>query len=217
MNRDKSMNFILVVLCLAFFGQCKKKASEEIDSGTIENSVFRNKYFGLTVTLPDNWSIQSAESNKEMTEMGTKMVARENKNLEKSLNATNERQSLFLFSAFEYLLGTPVAYNANISCVAERVSRMPGIKRGSDYLFHARKLLEMSQMEVSFGEEITTENLGGIEFDVMSVGLSFGEMVVKQKYFVTVLKGYALSFIVSYITEEGELSLRSILETVKFN
>jgi hypothetical protein len=217
MKRFKLMSFTFVVLCLMFFSACKKKAPEEIDSGTIENSVFRNKYFGLTVTLPDNWSIQSAESNKEMTEMGTKMVARENKNLEKSLNATNERQSLFLFSAFEYLLGTPVAYNANISCVAERVSQMPGIKRGSDYLFHARKLLEMSQMEVSFGEEITTENLGGIEFDVMSVGLSFGEMVVKQKYFVTLIKGYALSFIVSYVTGEGESSLQSILETVKFN
>jgi hypothetical protein len=217
MSKVKLVEFSIVFLCLISFAGCKKKASQEIDSGTIENSVYRNRYFGLTVTIPKNWSIQSEESNKELSEMGTKMVAGENKNLERTLNAANEKQSLFLFSAFQHPLGTPVIYNTNISCVAEKVSHMPGIRRGSDYLFHARKILEMSKLEISFGEKITTENLGGIEFDVMSVVFPFGELALNQKYYAAVIKGYAVSFIISYVNEEGESSLQKILQTVKFN
>jgi hypothetical protein len=217
MSRVKLIQFILIVLFLVSFAACRKKASEEIDSGTIEDSVYRNRYFGLTVSLPENWSLQSEESNKEMAEMGTKMVAGENKNLERKLNAVNEKQSLFLFSAFEYPLGTPVIYNTNISCVAERVSQMPGIKRGSDYLFHVRRILEMSQIDISFDEKITVENLGGIEFDVVCVECSFGDMNVKQKYYAAVMKGYAVSFILSFIDEDGESSLHDILKTVKFD
>lgn len=41
----------ILALALLFFG-CGKKASDEIDFGTLNNSVYQNKYFGFSVTLP---------------------------------------------------------------------------------------------------------------------------------------------------------------------
>ena len=116
---------------------------------------------------------------------------------------------------FKHLMGTPVSFNPNIGGVAEKVSHMPGIKRGKDYLFHARKLLESSQIKASFPEEIYTEEIGGYSFDVMSVETQMPGVLVKQKYYTVVLKGYALGFIISYSNGEEEATLKDILKTIQ--
>ena len=93
---------------------------------------------------------------------------------------------------------------------------MPGIKRGKDYHFHSRRLLESGQMDISFPRDISSEELGGANFDVMYTEMALVGITVRQKHYATVLKGYALVFIVSFTTAEEESSLQNILETVSF-
>ena len=66
--------------------------------------------------------------------------------------------------AFKHPVGAPVPSNPSIVCMAERVRDFPGIKRGKDYHYHARKLMESGQMKFEFSKEITTEKIGGVEF-----------------------------------------------------
>ncbi len=209
----------IIIFVMGFFVllalECRKAVSEELKSGKVEKSVYTNKYFGFILKLPEDWSIQSEETSKEIMETGKEVVAGDNKNLQKALDKADE-QSLFFFAAYKYPVGTPGKYNPNIIGMAEKISAVPDIKSGADYLFHARRLLEMSQMEVSFGKKITKEDIGGVEFDAMYVSLSFGRILIKQKYYAAIMKGYAVSFIISYIDEEGELSLENILATAKF-
>ena len=93
---------------------------------------------------------------------------------------------------------------------------MPGIKRGKDYLFFARKTLESGKMQISFQKEIYTERLSGVDFDVMDVELSLRGTIVKEKYYVTIMKGYALTFIVTFTNNEEESSGQKILNAVRF-
>ena len=215
MIQTKSMYFALVIACAVLLAGCEKKASDEIDSGTFKDSVYRNKYFGLTLTVPSEWSIQDQESRQQIMDRGVKMVGGEDKNLKAAIKAS-ELQTVNLLTAFKHPVGTPVSFNPNISCVAERVRHMPGIKRGKDYLFHSRRLLESSQMDVSFPRDISAEELGGANFDVMYTEMALAGMTVRQKYYATVVKGYALAFVVSFTTEEEEAALQSILESVAF-
>lgn len=217
MTHNKSiMCFTLVMVCVALFTGCGKKASDEIDFGTFKDSVYQNKYFGLTIAIPSEWSIQDQESREHMTKMGIKLLAGDDKNLEAVVKAS-ELQTVNLFAVFKHPMGAPVSYNPSIICVAERVRHMPGIKRGKDYLFHARKLLESSQIDISFPKEIsTTENLGGVEFDVMHTRIPMAQMIIYQKYYTAIMKGYALAFVVSFSTKEEEASLQSILDSATF-
>jgi hypothetical protein len=78
-------------------------------------------------------------------------------------------------------------------------------------------MIEAGQITVSFPKEYYTERLGGAEFDVMELEMSIVGKVIKQKYYATIQKGYALCFIVSFINDDEAASLQKILDSVTFN
>ena len=206
---------VLVMVWIVLFAGCRKRASDEIDFGAVENSTYRNDYFGLSVKLPSEWSVQDKETRQKLMDLGRKMVQGDDKNLKAVIKAS-EMQTVNLFAAFKHPIGTPVPYNPNIMCLAERVSHMPGIKRGKDYHFHSKRLLESSQMEVSFPKEASTEELGGHNFDVMYVEAPIAGMTIRQKHYAAIMKGYALVFIVSFTNGEEESTLDNVLSSVTF-
>ena len=214
MNQARSV-LVFLIVTMAFSPGCGRKSVDEIDFGTVNNSVYQNEYFGLTVDLPPEWSIQDQEARQRMTELGGEMVAGDDKNLKAAVKAS-EMTTVNLFAAFKHPVGTPVPYNPNIMCLAERVRHIPGIKKGDDYLFHSKKFLESSQMQVSFPKEMSAEAIGGIQFGVMHVEMSMAGMTIRQKYYAAIIKGYALVFIVTFSTDEEESVLEDILRTTAF-
>jgi len=193
-----------------------KSASGELDFGTVSGSTYSNRFFGFTLTLPEGWSIQSQEAQRDMLKRGGEMIAGSDKNL-KALAKASELQTVPLLTAFAHPMGAPVAHNAGINAVAERVEHMPGIRKGSDYLFHMRKALEAGQMKVVFPKDVWTERVGGRDFDVMPLELPVGALTVRQRYYVVVLKGYALGFITSASSSNDEAQLKKIIDSVRFN
>lgn len=215
MTNSSSLRFALIFICAILYSACGKSAAEEIDFGTTENSVYSNTYFGLAITIPAEWSIQDQESRERITKMGEDIISGDDKNLGAVIKAS-ELQTLNLLMAFKHPLGAPVTFNPSMACVAERIRDMPGIKRGSDYLFHARKALESSQMDFSFPNDISTEKLGGVDFDIMHVQISLLGNTVQQKYYAAVIKDYALSFIASFSTEDESAIMNKILKSINF-
>ena len=206
---------VQIIMLAMLLAGCGKKASDEIDFGTFKNSIYQNNYFGMSVAIPKDWSIQDQQAQQRLMKTGGKLISGDDKNLQAVLKAS-ELQSVNLFGVFKYPQGSAVTFNPSILAIAENVRQLPGIKRGKDYHFHARKLLESSQMEISFPKDIYTQQLGGIDFDVMEMEVSIRGIVVKQKYYATIMKGYALSIIVSFTTDEEQASLQKILDAVIF-
>ena len=215
MSKNTSIHFVLVIACTLLFLGCSENASEEIDFGTIENSVYKNDYFGLTLTIPENWSVPNQESRQQLMKIEKEVIAGEDENLKAVMNAA-ELQSVNLLFLSKHPLGSPVAFNPNIVSVAEKIQHMPGIKRGKDYLYHSKILLESTKLDVSFPEEISTVTLGGVEFDVMYVHMTVLGNTVKQEYFATIKKGYALTLILSYLTDEDKADLVKVLDSIVF-
>ena len=214
MINTKKTLFAFFVITAIVFSACTKKASEEIDIGTFEDSVYNNDYFGFKMTLPSDWSVQDQQAIKQMKDIGAEIIAGDDKNLKAAIKYS-EMQVVTLLAAFKHPVGAPVSFNPNISCVAERIRHAPGIKTGKDYLYHSRSMLESGQLQYSFPKEIYTEKLGGVDFDILCADLTVGQMMVHQKFYVAVIKGYALTFTVSFTDEEE--GLREILESVSFN
>jgi len=195
---------------------CGKKAVEEIGYGEVKNSVYENAYFGLKLPLPADWSVQDEAMRQRLADMGNKAIAGSDQNLKATLKAS-EQSSVNLLAAFQHPVGSPVPFNPNFVGVAEKVGHMPGIKRGKDYQYQMKKLMEMGQIKMNFAEETTTEKLGGVDFDVLSVTLPLGRTSVRQKYYTTIMKGYALSFVVTFSTDEEEGMLAKIMQGMTFN
>ena len=206
---------VLFIATMMFSMGCGKKAADEIDFGAVKDSIYQNEYFGLTVGLPRDWSVLDQEARQRLMERGGKMVSGDDKNLKAALKAS-EMTTVNLFAAFKHPIDSPVSSNPSIMCVAERVREIPGIKKGADYLFHSKRVLESGQLQVAFPKEISTESIGGQEFDVMYMEMPYAGRTIQQKHYAAIMKGYALAFIVSFTTDEEEAALQNILKTAAF-
>jgi hypothetical protein len=195
-----------------------KTAEDEIGYGTVKDHVYSNSYFNnMSVTLPEDWALQSRKAQEELNEMGNDIIAGDNDNLKRQLQSQTETQTVTLFSLFKHELGAPVNFNPNIICTAERVSYLPGVKDGADYLELMKTTINSGQLKYKFSEEFSKETLAGTSFDVMIMELNLGIMTVRQKCFATKIKDYVLAFAISYTTEKEEKELMKILDTLQFN
>jgi hypothetical protein len=212
----KLLAIVMLTACFIFSIGCQEKASEEVDLGAFAGSMYRNNYFGMTITIPSDWSIRDSKSMQSLKDLGKKVKDKDDENLKK-IRDRSEFQTVSLFAVLRHPLGSPVPFNPNLRCLAERVRHMPGIKRGKDYHFHTRRLLESSQMNVKFPEEIYTETFDGVEFDVLYSETSFGNILVKQKQYGTIMKGYVLLIVSTFANDAQEATLDEILKTMSFN
>ena len=209
---------LVVSLCISVAAGCdsaNKSPEEKLDLGTLSGPTYSNNYFGLTVTVPEGWAVQPHEAQQKIMKRGAEIMTGGDKNLQAAVKAS-ETKTVSLLVAFAHPMGAPVAFNPSIACVAERLDQLPGIKRGSDYLFHARKLLEAGQIRVTFPKDVWSERLGGREFDVMLLEMTVGATTIRQRYYVLVHKGYALGFVTSASTSDEEAKVRRVMESVTF-
>ena len=169
----------------------------------------------MSIKVPENWAVQSQAAQQKLMETGTNLLSGDDDNL-KSVLKESQKQAINMFSFFKYEPGAPVPFNPSITSVAERVSHMPGVKRGSDYHFHARKLLESGQMKYEFPHEIYTRDFSGISFDVMPAQITINNLTIYQEYYAARVNDYVLMFILSYSLDEEIDELRKILTSVQF-
>jgi len=209
------MSKVLIVMFSAFFilTGCEQEHPKEIGYGSIENSSYRNDYFNMSINVPDNWVVQGEAAQKALMDSGTDLIAGEDKTL-KGVLKESQKQTVNLFSFFKYEQGAPVEFNPSIIAVAERVSNFPGIKRGSDYHFHSKKLLQSGQMKYEFSREIYTKDISGVSFDTMPMQISINGITVYQEYNATKINDYMLVIILTYSSESELNELTSYLSTL---
>lgn len=213
MNR-RSVSLLLIV-SLALASSCTNTAEKEIGFGEFSGMTYTNDFFGMTMTLPDGWSIQSKQLIMQTFELGGEMMTGNDDNLKAMLNAA-KLNIVPLFMVSQYEVGSPVDSNPNINAIAERLV-LPGIKKPEDYFFHTRKMMQSTEMQVKFDEETSTANLGGQDFGVMSLEMSMLGQSMKQKHFVALKNGYVLQIVITYINEEELPLLEKTLQSLKFD
>ena len=84
-----------------------------------------------------------------------------------------------------------------------------------DYLFHLKKTLDNAQVAYDFPNEVYASNKGGFDFDVLDAEASIGAVEFKQKYYASIVNGYALVVIISYSSPEGEKQLMDIINSIE--
>jgi len=206
---------LIIGVCLLLTG-CDTKPANGIGFGTIEQGVYTNDYFNMSIKVPENWTVRSQAAQQELMDKGTSLISGEDDNL-KNVLKESQKQSVNLFSFIKYEQGTPVPFNPSINAIAERVSRMPGIKRGSDYHFHAKKLLESGQMNYEFPRDIYTKDISGISFDVMSAQITVNNITIYQEYYAARVNDYVLLFVLSYSSDSEIDELKSILNDLRLS
>jgi hypothetical protein len=216
MKSWKNITVLLVLFGLLFSAGCTKQktASEEVDLGTIEGTVYKNDFFGMTLAFPDDWHIPDEKTVAMIMNAGKKMISGGDKKLAKDIKSSEDRV-LNLFFLFKEPVGAET--NPNIIMVGEKLPNISLIKSGIDYHNQSRKLIKRSAMKVKFVGDIYSETIGGAVFDVSTSEMNLYGSIINQKSYVTIKKSYAVIITLTYFTEEQENQLEQILDSIHFN
>lgn len=213
----KIIKFSIICFVAVSLLQCKSSGKPEgFDYGSVEDNMYSNEFFAMTMETPEGWAVQSSEAMEQMSEAGRDMIVGDDA-VKKAQLKISEINTANLFSAFQQEVGTPTdGFNANLILVAENLRLAPGVKSGADYLKLTKKLLEQAPIGYNFPSEITSTTLGGKSFDYMDATLNSQGMQIKQRYYSTILNGFSFCAIISYGNEEQKEILLSSLETMNF-
>lgn len=204
--------FIATVL-LSCAGE-EKQLPKNFDFGETGNGSYTNDYFDMEVSFDPNWVVQNQQEMNNLVERGSDIITGDDENLKSMLKAS-QVNTAYLLAVFKHEVGAAVEYNPSLMLIAENTKNFPGIRTGKDYLFHARSALEQTQMAYSFEKEVFERTIGDTPFHVMETNLDFMGKTITQEYISTVNRGFSLSFVISYTTEEEKNELHDIINKVK--
>jgi hypothetical protein len=182
-----------------------------LDYGKVTGSSYANNFFGFRLTIPFGWKVQGQEVKELLSEKGRESIKTGNSQTNAQID-TSVDNTVNLLTLFKYDVGSSTDFNASLICGAEW---LPRAMSAEQYLSNAKRVLDMSssqQGRYSY-KPFTNETVGGEVFSVMEVGTS----AINQKYYVSIKKGYALFFILTYATDEDEAVLRQALRSVRFS
>ncbi|MGI6621878.1 MAG: hypothetical protein ACOX4T_01790 [Acetivibrionales bacterium] len=215
---------LILAVSLVFAVGCSKngnqstsnsKDSKTVTLGVQEGRKYTNSYFGLELNVPEGWYVASEEEKADLMQASQEVIAENNEDLAKKIDLSEEKV-LYLLFASKYPLNHQ-GLNPNVMCMAENLGLLGkvSLKTGKDYLTASKTTIEQSGMPCAFGE-ISTEKLGGKDFDVMDITMDAGEIKISQKQYAAIFDGFALTFTITFFSEEDAKDIQTLLNTIKF-
>jgi hypothetical protein len=209
----KTGRIIGILILFSFLIMCG--GSTKFDKGKWDGSTYKNSQFGMTIEFPKDWHIQDDETLEAVRKMSSGVIANMSENLADAVDGSKDI-SAYLFMVLKEPYGAAVPVNPNILCIVEDVSVMPGLTDGSTYIYHMNKNFGGIGGGIRFNDEIGTKTIDDVVFHSVDGEIDFGNITIKNRYYVSIIDGYALSFILSYQSYEGLEKLESILSTLSF-
>ncbi|MFI5186948.1 MAG: hypothetical protein ACHQF0_09500 [Chitinophagales bacterium] len=211
------MRLSIFILLLAITTACQRssKIPEDFDYGKIENGVYTNNYFAFEIPVPAAWAVQSREQVQQLQKQGEDIASGNNTELRTKLKAA-DIQTAILLTVFKNKPDSAISgFNSSFIILAENLG-MSGVKEGKDYLEHAKEIMKQSNVSYLFSPEYYSEKIGNKKFDAMDATLSSNADSVRQIYYSTIDRNFALSFIISYSNSQQKTELKNIINKIRF-
>ena len=210
----KNILYLIIAISTLSCTSQEKKLPDNFDFGKTESDSYKNDFFEMEISFNPSWIIQDKQQMNNLLESGIEILTGDNENL-KSVVKASMVKTAYLLTIFKYEVGSAVEFNPSFIVIAENTENYPGIKNGSDYLFHSKKFLEQSQMEYYFEKDIFKKTIGKSIFHVLEAKLNYMNKTIIQEYITTITNGFSLSFVVSYTNKDERNELYSIIDKVK--
>jgi hypothetical protein len=185
------------------------------ERGSLDGNAYANDFFGLTLTLPLGWKVQGEAVRERNREAGRKLFdtgdPAAQARLEKSVGNT-----LNLLTAYQYPVGSAVHFNPAFLCAAERIPAAAVGATDADYMAVLKQTFRYSQAPITVDRDVYTEQVGGETFAVIDITTRFPNAIGHQRYYTHIRRGYALSLVLTYLTEEQLRTLEGVVKSVRF-
>lgn len=191
----------------------KPVATEDV-SGTLEGSTYTNKFFGFTLTLPDGWQAQDKDVQQQLTRRAREK-AKEFKSVDQRAAQSSVPGPTLLLLAIKPTNG---ATNPIFFAAAENIALAFNIRTPPQYIAQVRRYEKESPVVME--DKVTTERVGGVEFAVVGIRprdpTHAASATVQERYYVTLRKNHAISFVLTYHTPDQMQACLDVLNSLTF-
>jgi len=202
---------VMLFLMTSMMGCSALNSGKTLDQGTMEGNVYKNEYFGMSVIVPEEWTIASEEEIEELTKSGNEMIAGDDESKKKMLEKA-ELRTVYLLSATSEEQGI-----ASFMAMAEKLSFLQNVKDGKAYLEAVKENLITLIEEIPYEfKDIYTVEIGGKEFYALETTIDGGIIKLQQTYYARVENKYALAFITTSMNEANDEAMQGIIDSVEF-
>ncbi|HMG69052.1 MAG TPA: hypothetical protein VK588_15245 [Chitinophagaceae bacterium] len=211
--------FVCLLLLFALLGcNQSRKIPLDFDYGKIGNGIYTNKFFGFEIPVPGKWFVQNKELLQQLQKKIEDSMAKKNEDLASRIRASDISSAVLLTVLKKNEIDTTSGdFNSSFMILAENIGTISGVSKGDQYLVHAKAIMKQTGASYKFPSDIYEEKIGNKEFYGMDIILNINGTDLKQSYYSTVDKGFALSMIISYDTEDQHKELKSIINNIKFD
>ena len=221
MNSLRFYTFLFFVIVL--FSNCQNEtstnsdtttATENFDYGKIENGKYTNRFFNFQIDVPASWSVTNHDEMATMTEKGLDMMAGEEKQTEKMVEAARIA-SAQLLNISQFPINSDVEFNSNLIISVDDITEFPEIKNGKDYLEHTKETFVAMGLDLEIADEISEKIISNKTYHQMIVHIKLEQASFSQQYISIVDKGYIINYVLTYGNEAGKADLEKIIRSLK--
>jgi len=161
------------------------------------------------------WEVQNREQIDQLFKYGKEKVSETNEELASEMDLS-QQQVVDLLSVFKYNVGTNEDFNNSFILMAEKIPAADAFLNGQQYLHHAAVMLRETEQYRTVRSEPVKTTVGGKDFYSIDAVINNEDVDVRQDFIATVMKGYALCFVLTYNNEDQRAELEKVLTTVSF-
>jgi hypothetical protein len=184
-------------------------AQQIAESGSINGNIYSNKLLGFSITLPEGWTLLSDDANQITLNAGREIISAAKTRQRKQEIEISISNTRILFQTMPFPLGSA----GNSALIASGVEKIPPMMDLRTYVEHNKKLvLETKELK----RDVYSQTLGGKAFSAFEVKWSQGEHDLEQIYFVTLRKGAAFFFVLTFGDDTYKKTASDTLKTLTF-
>lgn len=175
----------------------KKDESKEFSRGIVTEDTYTNDYSGVNFELPEGWRFMSDDEIRQNMGNGLNIAGSD-------LDAdTMARKSIYDCAACNMLTGE------NIIFAYEDLSRFADGVTADDYVNASKKVMSMTMpgVETEWDDDVQKCTLGGMDFDVYTLELTFTDYNISVKEEINVRRTGDYMLLITYSTGDPDSSL----------
>jgi hypothetical protein len=192
----------LLLIVLLIFNSCRNTPAEPVAAGKLENQVYSNAFFDVSMEVPEDWIVETLGEVEKTRELA-------GKNKPDEILAAN----LLII----YKDDKKDEFKPNLAITAEHSTLYPESKskNGKDYLKQVKK--QFDNVPSSASEVVPSTLANNIECHSFEATMNLPDIEMSQSYFSIVRKKFYLNFTITYQTDSQKEELMSILNTLQID
>lgn len=207
------MCLIIALAAANIFTQTKPKidASSATDFlGTTAEGAYRNGFFGFSLSFPKSWSSLNREQIEQSLAIGRDILKTREDKSNQVIEAAAEREVLIL------VITEKAKMLENIASLSVGVRKQAAAQITPEMVVDATRKLLLGNVGMKLVKDMQKVKLGGEAFASVELQNNWQGEYVYQKLYITVRKGYSLTFVITYKKSESLQAMENIMQSLSF-